>query len=155
MSAVQLVHVDRQGPLLEEVRALLGEYWSAFGFTPCFQGFEQELAALPGAYAPPRGALLLAPGKGCVALRPLDARRAEMKRLYVRPQARGSGLGRALAEAAVARARELGYSSLVLDTLPEKMQQAVALYRSMGFRETAPYAEVKTEGTLCLELPLR
>jgi len=112
MAATRLIDVDRPGPELEEVRALLGEYWRSFGFTPCFQDFDRELATLPGAYAPPRGALLLAPGAGCVALRPLDARTVEMKRLYVRPQARRAGLGRTLAEAAVARARALGFSRL-------------------------------------------
>jgi GNAT superfamily N-acetyltransferase len=152
---MQLVQVDRPGEHLDEVRALLGEYWRSFGFTPCFQGFDEELAGLPGAYGPPRGALLLAPGKGCVALRALDARTAEMKRLYLRPQARGTGLGRALAEAAVARARALGFARLVLDTIPGRMEEAVALYRSMGFRETAPYGETPTPGALCLELPLR
>lgn len=152
---MRLVQVDRPGEHLDEVRALLGEYWKSFGFMPCFQGFDAELAGLPGAYGPPRGALLLAPAGGCVALRPLDARSAEMKRLYVRPQARGTGLGRALAQAAVARARELGFARLVLDTIPERMQEAVALYRSMGFRETAPYGESPTPGALCLELQLR
>ena len=152
---MQLLTVDRAGESLDEVRALLGEYWGSFGFTPCFQGFDQELEGLPGAYGPPRGALLLAPGRGCVALRPLDARTAEMKRLYVRPAARGAGLGRALAEAAAARARELGFSRVVLDTMPKRMQEAVALYRSLGFRETAPYLPAPTPGALCLELPLR
>ena len=153
--AAQLVDVVRPGAHLEEVRALLAEYWSSFGFTPCFQGFDEELAALPGAYGPPRGALILAPEAGCVALRALDPGTAELKRLYVRPQARGSGLGRTLAEAAVARARELGFSRVVLDTIPEKMQKAVALYRSMGFRDTVPYLTVPTPGALCLELVLR
>lgn len=152
---MQLVQVDRPGEHLDEVRALLGEYWKSFGFTPCFQGFEEEMAGLPGAYGPPRGALLLAPAKGCVAVRALDAGTAEMKRLYVRPQARGTGLGRALAAAAVARARELGFARLVLDTIPGRMEEAIALYRSMGFRQTAPYAEAPTPGALCLELPLR
>src|SRR3989440_1044174 len=126
-----LVRVDRPGPQLEEARALLVEYWKSFGFTPCFQGFDQELAGLPGAYAPPRGALLLAPGQGCVAVRPLDAETAEMKRLYLRPQARGAGLGRSLASAAVAHARACGFVRVVLDTMPEQMAQAVGLYRSM------------------------
>lgn len=152
---MHLVQVDRPGEHLDEVRALLGEYWRAFGFTPCFQGFDEELAGLPGAYGPPRGALLLAPGAGCVALRPLDARTAEMKRLYVRPQARGAGLGRTLALAAIARARELGFARLVLDTIPERMDAAVKLYRSMGFRDTAPYGPAPTPCGLCLELPLR
>jgi len=152
---MQLVRVDRPGPRLEEARSLFLEYWSSFGFTPCFQGFDGELAALPGAYGPPRGALLLAPGDGCVGVRPLDAATAEMKRLYVRPQARGTGLGRVLARAAVAHAREAGFSRLVLDTLPDKMAEAVALYRSMGFADTAPYLPEPTPGALCLELRLR
>jgi len=152
---VQLVRIERPGPQLEEAKALLVEYWRSFGFTPCFQGFDRELAALPGDYAPPRGALLLAPGQGCVAVRPLDAETAEMKRLYLRPQARGAGLGRSLAAAAVAHARERGFSRVVLDTIPEKMQEAVALYRSMGFRDTAPYLPEPTPGALCLELTLR
>src|SRR2546427_13082460 len=126
---MQLVRVDRGGPHLEEVRTLLGEYWRSFGFTPCFQGFDEELANLPGAYGPPRGALLLAPGQGCVALRPLDAATAEMKRLYVRPAARGSGAGRALAQAAVSQARELGFSRVVLATIAERMGEAVAVDR--------------------------
>jgi putative acetyltransferase len=155
MAAMQLVQVDRSGPHLDDVRVLLGEYWTSFGFTPCFQGFDEELAGLPGAYAPPRGALLLAAAKGCVAVRALDGRTAEMKRLYVRPQARAGGLGRALADAAVARARELGFSRVVLDTIPGRMDTAIALYRSMGFTETAPYLEAPTPGALCLELALR
>jgi putative acetyltransferase len=152
---MQLMRVERPGPQLEEARSLLIEYWKSFGFTPCFQGFDQELAALPGAYAPPRGALLLAPGKGCVAVRALDAETAEMKRLYLRPQARGVGIGRALAAAAIAHARECGFARVVLDTMPEKMAEAVALYRSMGFRETLPYLADPTPGALCLELLLR
>ncbi len=152
---MQLVRVDGSGPDLDEVRALLSEYWASFGFTPCFQGFDRELAALPGSYAPPRGALLLARGQGCVGIRPIDARTAEMKRLYVRPSARGSGLGRTLAEAAVAHAREQGFSRIVLDTIAEKMAEAVALYRSMGFREAPPYLPAPTPGALCLELSLR
>src|SRR5882724_954039 len=137
---MQLVRVDRSGPRLEETRSLFLEYWSSFGFTPCFQGFDGELAGLPGAYGPPRGALLLARGEGCVG---------------VRPQARGTGLGRALAAAAVAHARETGFSRLVLDTLPDKMAEAVALYRAMGFIETGPYLPQPTPGALCLELSLR
>jgi ribosomal protein S18 acetylase RimI-like enzyme len=155
MSGMQLVRVDRAGPGLEEARALFLEYWTSFGFTPCFQGFDGELQGLPGAYGPPRGALLLAPREGCVAVRPLDATTAEMKRLYVRPQSRGKGLGRALAAAAIAHAREAGFSRLVLDTIHDEMAEAVALYRSMGFSETAPYLPEPTPGALCLELRLR
>jgi putative acetyltransferase len=152
---MQLVQVDRPGQHLDEIRALLGEYWKSFGFTPCFQGFDEELAGLPGAYAPPLGALLLAPAKGCVAVRALDVGTAEMKRLYVRAEARGTGLGRMLAAAAVAHARERGFARLVLDTIPGRMEEAIALYRSMGFCDTLPYAAAPTPGALCLALPLR
>jgi putative acetyltransferase len=152
---MQLVKVEGPCAGLEEVRALLGEYWTSFGFTPCFQGFDEELAALPGAYGPPRGALLLAPGVGCVAVRPIGDGTAEMKRLYVRPQGRGTGLGRVLAEAAVAHGREAGFARMVLDTIAPRMAEAVALYRSMGFRQITPYAEHPTPGALCMELPLR
>jgi GNAT superfamily N-acetyltransferase len=155
MPGMQLERIERSGPHLEEARSLLLEYWNSFGFTPCFQGFDHELLTLPGAYSPPRGALLIAPGQGCVALRPVDSCTAEMKRLYVRPMARGTGLGRGLAAAAIAHAREHGFSRVVLDTMPAQMAQAVALYRSMGFRETAPYLAEPTAGALCLELPLR
>jgi GNAT superfamily N-acetyltransferase len=152
---MQLVRVDRPGPWLEEARSLFLEYWTSFGFTPCFQGFDGELATLPGAYGPPRGALLLAPGEGCAGVRALDAATAELKRLYVRPRARGTGLGRTLTAAAISHARETGFSRLVLDTLPDKMAEAVALYRSMGFADSAPYLPEPTPGALCLELRLR
>ncbi|HEY6912368.1 MAG TPA: GNAT family N-acetyltransferase [Myxococcales bacterium] len=151
---MELVRIEGPGPRLEEVRALLREYWTSFGFTPCFQGFDAELDGLPGEYAPPRGLLLLAPGAGCVAVRPLDGA-AEMKRLYVRPQARGKGLGRRLAQAALSHGRELGFGRMVLDTMPAQMAEAVALYRSMGFRPTAPYLPQPTPGALCMELVLR
>jgi len=143
-----LLPVTEQGPALEEVRALLREYWDSFGFTPCFQDFDQELASLPGEYT-----LWLAPGEGCVAVRRLDADTAEMKRLYVRPPARGSGLGRRLAMAAIEHARSAGHARLLLDTIAERMGEAVSLYRSLGFREIAPYSG--TPGALCMELKLR
>lgn len=150
---MELVRVSEPGPAVSEVRALFEEYWKSFGFTPCFQGFDAELASLPGDYAPPRGALFLARQAGCVAVRPLDADTSEMKRLFVRPAARGNGLGRRLALAAVEHARSSGASRLVLDTIAERMGEAVALYRSLGFRETAPYTS--TPGALWLELVLR
>src|SRR5437773_1455837 len=105
-------------------RTLFQEYQRALGVDLCFQGFAEELAGLPGEYAPPRGRLLLAEADsdrallGCVALRPLDARAAEMKRLYLRPAARGHGLGRRLVEAVMAEAETIGYACLRLDTLP-------------------------------------
>jgi carbonic anhydrase len=155
MAAMELVRVESAGERLEEVRALFLEYAQWLGFSLCFQGFDEELRTLPGNYAPPRGSLLLAPGRGCVGVRPLDARTAEMKRLFLRPSARGQGLGRTLAQAAIADARERGYSRMVLDTIGAKMGEAVALYRALGFREIAPYYENPIEGALYLELGLQ
>jgi ribosomal protein S18 acetylase RimI-like enzyme len=127
----------------ERIVALLREYEAGTGVSLCFQNFEAELAGLPGDYAPPRGALVLArpPGGsellGCVALRPVPGSPdlCEMKRLYVRPAGRGSGLGRKLALAAMAQARQLGYRRICLDTLPS-MTAAQALYGALGFRHT-------------------
>jgi GNAT superfamily N-acetyltransferase len=138
---------------LGEVRTLLREYEASLSFPLDFQDFERELAELPGAYAPPRGALLLARGSGCIALRPLGDTTCELKRLYVRPQARGTGLGRRLAEAAVAEARRLEYSRMRLDTVPG-MEAAQALYEQLGFREVEPYTTNPIEGTRFLELEL-
>src|SRR5207302_1298653 len=108
MSGMELVRVTRAGPPLEEIRALFLEYAQALGFSLCFQGFDEELRTLPGKYAPPEGSLLLAPGHGCVGVRQFDARTAEMKRLFVRPTARGQGLGRRLAEPAIGCAAAYG-----------------------------------------------
>lgn len=131
---------------IETLRSLMREYANALGVDLCFQNFEEELAQLPGEYAPPRGALFLATvgGKpaGCVALRPLESsdypNAAEMKRLYVRDRFRGCGLGRELAEAALDAAREAGYSTVLLDTLDE-MEAARGLYEGLGFHEIPPY----------------
>ncbi len=151
---MELVRIAQEGPPLEEVRALFLEYARDLGFSLCFQGFDQELAQLPGHYAPPRGALLLAPGQGCVALRPLEGATAEMKRLYLRLAFRGQGLGRALAQAAIDEARALGYSRLVLDTVKGTMDRAIAMYRALGFREIAPYYQNPIPGALYLALQL-
>lgn len=124
-----------------------------------YQDFASELASLPGKYAPPRGALLLARGAkgealGCAGLRPLDAEGCcEMKRLYIDAQARGTGLGRALAEAVVQRARALDYRQLRLDTLPT-MVSAIGLYRQMGFVDIAPYYAPTPPGTIFMGLDL-
>lgn len=141
---------------LEAVRKLFVEYAESLGFSLCFQGFDQELATLPGDYAP-QGCLLLAKqgseAAGCVGVRRLDAERCEMKRLYVRPEFRGAGLGRRLAEHAIAFARKKGYRSMVLDTLPE-MNEARGLYRKLGFVPCAPYYDNACVGSDCFGLVL-
>lgn len=143
---------------LPEVRALFLEYASSLGFSLCFQGFDQELAGLPGDYAPPRGRLLLARAggepAGCVALHGLEPEVCEMKRLFVRPQFRGRGLGRALLNAVLAEALALGYRRMRLDTVEPVMGDAVRMYRAYGFREIAPYRENPIEGALYMELEL-
>ena len=136
------------------VQALFREYQQGLGVDLCFQSFEEELAGLPGRYAPPQGTILLAgDGAGVVALRALDPYTAEMKRLYVRPAFQGTGLGRALAEAVIDAARGRGYSKLRLDTLPQ-MGSAIALYRKLGFVEIPAYTVNPIAGALYLELTL-
>lgn len=140
------------------VRELFLEYAQSLGFSLCFQGFDEELAGLPGDYAPPDGRLLLATHEGqpagCVALHKLDTDICEMKRLYVRPQFRGKGLGLALAERIIAEARQTGYQYLRLDTVEPIMRTAVVMYRKLGFREIAPYRPNPVEGALYMQLQL-
>lgn len=142
---------------LAQVRALLREYEVELDVDLCFQGFEQEMAGLPGDYAPPQGALLVAEVEGaiagCVALRPLAAGTCEMKRLYARPAFRGRRVGRALAEAAIAEARRIGYRAMRLDTLPV-MSEAQGLYARLGFVDIAPYRDNPVPGARYLELDL-
>jgi ribosomal protein S18 acetylase RimI-like enzyme len=138
--------------------SLFREYAGGIGIDLSYQGFEAELAALPGAYAPPRGVILLAEqssgAAGCVAVRPLgDGAICEMKRLHVRDTARGQGLGRALAIAAIAAARKLGYATMRLDTL-STMIAAQSLYRTLGFRPIAPYYATPVAGTVFMEKTL-
>lgn len=138
-------------------RALFREYAHAIGTDLEYQGFTAELAALPSPYVPPRGALLIARVEsgvaGCVALRPLDAHRGEMKRLYVRPAYRKSGLGKTLVEAVIGAARRIGYRELRLDTLAS-MTSAQALYCRLGFVEIPPYNASHLPGTRFYSLDL-
>ena len=143
---------------IEQVRGLFLEYRKSLGFSLCFQSFDEELKNLPGSYGPPSGRLLLARypdhAAGCIALRKLEAGICEMKRLYVRPEERGRGLGRMLVERLIAEARAAGYVRMRLDTVESAMKDAVALYRRMGFREIAPYSSVPIESALWMELVL-
>lgn len=140
---------------LDEVKRMFLEYSALVSEALCFQGFDEELASLPGAYAPPAGALLVARDgdavAGCVALRRIDPATGEMKRMYVREAWRGSGLGRRLALAIIEEAKQRRYARVVLDTLP-KLAMAIALYRNLGFKETGPYLACPTPGALCFEL---
>lgn len=143
---------------IAQARELFLEYGRSLGFSLCFQSFDQELAGLPGDYAPPDGRLLLAEYEGhlagCVALHKLEAGNCEMKRLYLRPAFRGKGLGRALAERIIREAREIGYRCVRLDTVEPVMKDAVALYRGLGFRSIAPYRANPMAGALYMELNL-
>jgi len=147
----------------EDVKAatrLFEAYAHSLGIELTFQDFAAEMSSMPGKYAPPTGALLLARNTageaiGCVGLRPLGTSGyCEMKRLYVDPKGRGLGIGRALAERAVQEAKRLGYGAVVLDTLPS-MESARALYKSLGFAEIEAYYRTPLEGTIFLELKLR
>ena len=145
-------------PQIAQVRELFLEYAQSLGFSLCFQNFEDELAGLPGDYAPPWGCLLLAEYEGqlagCIALHKLEDGVCEMKRLYLRPTFRGKGLGRILADRIIAEARQIGYQRMRLDTVEPVMKDAVAMYRKFGFREISPYCENPIAGALYMELPL-
>lgn len=143
---------------IQKARALFEEYASGIGISLCFQNFDQELKNLPGDYAPPDGRLLLATEDdqlaGCIAMRKLGPGVCEMKRLFVRPAHRGTGLGRVLVEKIIDEARKLGYRQMRLDTLPGRMDKAIALYQSIGFVEIGPYCENPVEGAKFMELDL-
>lgn len=138
-------------------RQVVEEYAASLGVGLEFQDFEREVAALDAIYGPPRGAFFLAEHEGaiagCVGVRPFDGDDCEMKRLYVAPSCRGLGLGRRLAEAAIAEGRRLGYRRMLLDTLPS-MAEARRLYEALGFRPIAPYRHNPVAGTAFLALEL-
>jgi len=148
---------------IAQARELFLEYAQSLGFSLCFQNFDEELANLPGSYSPPKGRLLLADHEGqlagCVALHELDldepgSSTCEMKRLYLRPQFRGKGLGRTLADRIIAEARHIGYCRMRLDTVEPVMKDAVAMYRKLGFKEIAPYCPNPMPGVVYMELHL-
>lgn len=143
---------------VEHARGLFREYEAWLGLDLCFQNFEKELAELPGAYAPPTGRLLLAFENdqlaGCVALRKLSDGVCEMKRLFLRPEFHGQGRGRELTERIIREARDAGYKRMRLDTLPQQMGNAIALYRLLGFKEIEAYYTNPVSGALFMELEL-
>lgn len=159
MASFSISRISNQSDLNEAIK-LFEAYANSLGLDLTFQDFATEMASMPGKYAPPTGALLLARDNvtgeaiGCVGLRAMGADAVcEMKRLYVDPKARGLGLGKALAEAVIEEARELGHRAMRLDTLPD-MTSARALYKALGFAEIAPYYDTPVKGTIFLELAL-
>jgi len=157
MSGLSIVRAESP-PQIAMARELFLEYGNSLGFNLCFQSFDQELAGLPGDYAPPDGRLLLAHYDGalagCVALHKLEPHVCEMKRLYLRPQFRGKGTGRALAETIIWEARAIGYRRMRLDTVEPVMHDAVAMYRRLGFTEIAAYCPNPIPGAMYMELEL-
>jgi putative acetyltransferase len=154
MKLIQVESADE----IDRARELFKEYAAGLGIDLCFQHFDKELALLPGDYVPPTGRLFLAmegdTAVGCVALRRIADAICEMKRLYVRPEFRGTGLGRTLTQTIIQAAREIGYGRMRLDTLPGKMDRAIAMYRSLGFKEIEPYYDNPVEGATFMELSL-
>ncbi|PKK83023.1 MAG: GNAT family N-acetyltransferase [candidate division Zixibacteria bacterium HGW-Zixibacteria-1] len=142
---------------LETAKLLIAEYAEFLGFDLNFQDFAEEMESFPGKYAPPGGCLLLARDgdriAGCIALRKMDNDTCEMKRLFVRPEFRGHGAGRRLAEELLARAREIGYKKMRLDTVPQ-LASAIALYEIIGFYDIEPYYHNPVPGARFMELEL-
>lgn len=143
---------------IEQARKLFREYETWFGMNLCFQNFDEEVANLPGKYSLPEGRLFLAFSDeklaGCIALRKLEENICEMKRLFVKDDFRGQKIGIALIEKLIAEAKKIGYQKMRLDTFPPKMEKAVSLYESYGFRETSPYYHNPYGDTLFMELDL-
>jgi len=144
---------------LESARALLREYEASLEISLCFQNFEKELADLPGKYSPPSGRLLLAyvdnQLAGSVALRKHDEDTCEMKRLFLRPGFRGLGLGKALVVKIIDEAKSIGYKRMCLDTIPGKMDSAIALYEAMGFQDISPYYDNQATDSRFMQKDLR
>ena len=157
VKALSLIQAETPSQITQ-ARELFFEYAQSLGFSLCFQNFDHELAALPGDYAPPEGRLLLAEFAGqlagCVALHKLESSICEMKRLYLRPQFRGQGLGHVLADGIIAEARQIGYQRMRLDTVEPVMKDAVAMYRKIGFQDIAPYRANPIGGAMYMELQL-
>ena len=155
--AMRFTHVE-SGAELEQIRALFLEYAQALDFNLCFQNFDKELQELPGIYSPPHGRLILCNvdgrAAGCIALKPLEPRVCEMKRLFVRPEFRGRQLGLKLAVRLLDDARQIGYSLMRLDTIRGSMDNAIALYESLGFKEIPPYYENPIPNALYMELKM-
>ena len=143
---------------IADARALFRDYEAWLGMSLCFQSFEEEVAGLPGKYAPPSGRLYIAyldgAPAGCIALRPIEPGVCEMKRLFLREAARGCGLGVRLIERLIADAREIGYAKMRLDTYPPKMGNAVSLYEAHGFHEIPAYYDNPHDGVLYMEKTL-
>jgi ribosomal protein S18 acetylase RimI-like enzyme len=143
---------------IETARELFNEYAAELAINMCFQNFDQELKTLPGKYTPPDGRLLIAYTDeelaGCIALRKLDDRTCEMKRLFIRPKFRGKGYGRKMIDSLIEQARDIGYERMWLDSLPGKMDAAIALYRQLGFKDIPAYYDNPLEGAVYLERTL-
>ena len=154
---IRFTHVQ-SGRALEDIRALFLEYARSLDFNLCFQNFDKELQELPGLYGEPQGRIILCEvdGKpaGCIALKPLQPGACEMKRLFVRPEFRGRSLGVQLAQRIIDDARSIGYSAMRLDTIRGKMENAIALYESLGFRQISPYYANPIPNAYYMELTL-
>jgi len=154
---VRLQHIQ-SGPAIEDIRALFLEYGRGLNFNLCFQNFDKELEQLPGIYGMPQGRLILCQvdgtPAGCIALKPLEPGICEMKRLFVRPEFRGKRLGLKLTRHIISEARAMGYAVMRLDTIKGTMDNAIALYESVGFKEIPPYYNNPIPNAFFMELRL-
>jgi len=143
---------------IKEVKSLFIEYAQSLNFDLCFQGFDEEINSLPGKYSQPDGIIFLAKIEekfaGCIALRNLGEGICEMKRLYVRPQYRGFGIGKILCDKLFEKAKSIGYEKMRLDTIANQMQTAIELYKSYGFYEISAYYDNPQEGVVYMEMKL-